>query len=458
MDRSNLFLILILILVGACVPSPPTATTTAQPDPTTTPTTPDVPAVSPTVAPDGELALASCPPLAGDVLNQIRTIESQVSQLRGLMAQRPVAHRLLTTEELRLRVSDDFLTQDSTQVAEADAIVFSVLGLLPESLDLRQLYADLLDEQVAGFYDFDRDEMVVVCDGEFNGVARLTYTHEFVHALQDQRFPVEQDLAYLPSACEGDSQRCAATQALLEGDAALLQEQWLRRFAPTGDLADVARFFSSYSMPIFESAPAFIQSDLTFPYLEGLFFVRSLYLKDGWVTVDAAYDNPPQSTEQILHPERYPQDVPVRLEIPALSSWMDSGWEASHKDVLGEWVLRKMLALHLPINSASVAAEGWGGDFVLLLEKPGADQQALIQVIQWDTMRDAHEFTAAYKAYGRERFGESQRSSTTFAEWVTEGTGVLLERQSNQTLIMYGPSGELAALRDAIALPVRTVP
>jgi hypothetical protein len=137
---------------------------------------------------------------------------------------------------------------------------------------------------------------------------------------------------------------------------------------------------------------------------------------------------------------------------------MDSGWEASYKDVLGEWVLRKMLALHLPINSASMAAEGWGGDFVLLLEKPGADQQALIQVIQWDTMRDAHEFTAAYKAYGRERFGESQQSSTTFAERVTEGTGVLLERQSNQTLIMYGPSGELAALRDAIALPVRTVP
>jgi hypothetical protein len=388
----------------------------------------------------------------------MRSIEAEVSQLRGFQPLDPVERRLVTTDQLRTYVLDEFLADYTAQDAQTDADMLFMLGLLPEVLDLRQLYTDLYSEQIAGYYDTENDEMVVVCESGFSGVERLTYAHEFVHTLQDQHFGFETGLEYSDTACEGNSQRCAATRALFEGGAALLQEQWLRMFAQPEDLEDLAFFFSSFTMPVYESAPHYIQADFTFPYLEGLFFVRSLYLKDGWATVDDAFLNPPQSTEQILHPERYPWDDVVALRFPGLSSLSEHGWEITYQDVLGEWTLRKMLEVFLPENEASVAAEGWGGDLIILLDNPELEAQAMLQLIQWDSMRDAHEFTAAYQDYGVLRYGEAARVSTTSAEWTSSEINVLFERQSNQTLIILSSSEELQTLRDALTLPMRALP
>jgi hypothetical protein len=393
------------------------------------------------------------------MLNGMRAIEAEVSQLRGLQPLHAVERRLFTTDQLRTYVLDEFLADYSAQEAQADAELLYLLGLLPEALDLQQLYTDLFNEQIAGFFDTENEEMVVVCESGFSGVERLTYVHEFVHALQDQRYDFETGLEYSDSSCEEASERCAATRALFEGDAALLQEQWLRRFATAQDLEDLTLFFSTFTMPVYESAPAYIQADFTFPYLEGLFFVRSLYLKDEWVAVDEAYLNPPQSTEQILHPERYPRDKAIFLDIPALSALSETGWEIAHKDVLGEWVLFKMLEGYLPENESSLAAEGWGGDFVLLLDNHVLDEQGLMILIQWDSMRDAHEFSAAYKNYGDLRFGEADLSTRSSAEWTMGDISGLLERQSNQTLIILTSSPtDLHALRDAVTLPVHALP
>ena len=128
--------------------------------------------------------------------------------------------------------------------------------------------------------------------------------------------------------------------------------------------------------------------------------MRSLYLKDGWAAVDAAQLAPPQTTEQILHPARYPGDRAVVLDRPDLAGLVEAGWAVDLHDVLGEWLVRKMLEQHLPGTSASTAAEGWGGDIVVLLNNPVMNEQAVIFLIQWDSMRDAHEFTAAYQEYG----------------------------------------------------------
>jgi hypothetical protein len=223
-------------------------------------------------------------------------------------------------------------------------------------------------------------------------------------------------------------------------------------------LDHLASFFSAFTMPVYESAPAFIQADFTFPYLEGLFFVRSQYLKDGWASVDQLYQNPPQSTEHILHPERYPWDEAIILDIPHLPALEDAGWEIIYREVLGEWVLLHSLLQTLPEDAARLAAEGWGGDLVLLLDNPMHDQHSVALLVQWDTMRDAHEFTAAYKTYGQLRFGEADELTPTSAEWMGTGFGVLLERQSNQTLILMGPADTLAGIRAAIPLPLRRQP
>jgi hypothetical protein len=80
-------------------------------------------------------------------------------------------------------------------------------------------------------------------------------------------------------------------------------------------------------------------------------------------------------------------------------------------------------------------------------------------LIQWDSMRDAHEFSAAYKNYGDLRFGEADLSTRSSAEWTMGDISGLLERQSNQTLIILTSSPtDLHALRDAVTLPVHALP
>lgn len=459
MSREFFFVLIVSLALGACVP---VATATPVPDSPGTissPTSTKPPEADPTALMSQEATVASCPPIDGDVLNQIRSIEEHVSQLRGLQAVRAVERTLFTPEQLRTQVVEEFLADYTVQDAEADEALYFLLGLLPNDLDLHQLYTELLSEQVAGFYDTEADEMVVVCAGGFNGVERLTYAHEYVHTLQDQLYGFENGLDYSNAACKDASQRCAATRALFEGDAALLQEQWLRRFASDEDINDLQLFFSSFSMPVYDSAPAFIQAEFTFPYLEGLFFVRSLYLKGGWAAVDEAYLNPPQSTEQILHPERYPRDAAIFLKAPDLSLLSASGWEIAAEGVLGEWVLLEMFDAYLSTDEAKAAAGGWGGDVVVLLNNPSLDEQAFILLIQWDSMRDAHEFTTAFKEYGALRFGDADLSTSTSTQWNSGELVGLLERHSNQTLIIVAATPEsMLTLRSEVSLPAQALP
>jgi len=430
----------------------PASPTIALPSPTET-------AVSSTVTPSLEATTdpSACPPLDADIRSQLTEIDSQVTQLRGLLPSNSVSRSLLTSDQLRERVLQDFLGDYTQEDALQEVRLLSLFGLLEPGIDLWQIYADLLSEQIAGFYDTENDDMTVICGSGFGGVERLTYAHEYAHVLQDQIFDIQDGLLYNNDACADDGERCSAVQALIEGDATLLQEQWLRTFAGDEDLSDLLEFLTAFEMPVFDGAPTYIQSELTFPYFWGLHFVRSLYLEGGWAAVDAAYQNPPLSSEQILHPERYPKDAPVDLVAPDSADEINSEWEKPVHDVLGEWVTLMLLNEYLPQDQASVAAEGWGGDLLLFFDQEEDSGEALALITQWDTMRDAHEFSAAFQDYGLARFGDPENSSTTSATWIYEDGISFFERVSNQTLWILAPDEQmLEILQKAIPLPVRT--
>ena len=444
----------VALALNSCQSSASTTTVPASPAtalPTHTQT-----AASPTPTPE-VTDESACPPLDADLLFQMEEIESQVTQLRGILPSESVSRSLLTPDQLRETVIHDFLGDYTQEDALQDVRLLSLLGLIEPGIDLWQLYADLFTEQVAGFYDTETDEMIVICGSGFGGVERLTYAHEYTHALQDQTYDIRDGLQYNNDTCEADSERCFAIQALIEGDATLLQEQWLRTFAGDEDRSDLLEFFADFDMPVFDSAPAYIQSELTFPYFWGLNFIRTLYLDGGWAAVDTAYQNPPLSSEQILHPERYPKDPPVDLVSPNVSDALSSGWEKTVHDVLGEWTTRMVLDEYLPMDEASLAAEGWGGDLLLFFYQEEDDVDALVLITQWDTMRDAHEFSAAFLDYGLARYGDPERPSSTSARWMAEDGITYFERVSNQTIWIVAPDEyTLEVLQKAIPLPLRT--
>ena len=394
-------------------------------------------------------------PIDPQVQAQMIDIEGQVSQLRGLNATSTLVRNLLSPAELREFVLNDFFDDYSPEEARDDARVFSLLGLLEPDFDLLSFYTDLFSEQIAGFYDDEIKEMFVVQENGFGGLERFTYAHEFVHALQDQIYDFDEGLDYNEDSCEIESERCAAIQALVEGDATILQEEWLQTYATQQDFADLLEFFNIFQQPVFDSAPNYMQQDFLFPYTYGANFVREIRDQGGWSAVDAVYADPPVTTEQILHPERYPWDKPIVLTPPDVVDALGAGWREIEFNVLGEWFTQLVLAEYINSDRSFEAAEGWGGDVYVALANDAQNTGALLLITQWDTLDDAQEAQSAFVEYGDLRFGVGLAANDAWM-WSSTEEYALFEYSGLQTLLLFAPDEDtLNIIRSAIEFPTQ---
>ena len=116
-------------------------------------------------------------------------------------------------------------------------------------------------------------------------------------------------------------------QAVVEGDASLAEQILLFEHSSPRDRQEILEFYQGYSSPVFDSAPEFLRLDFLFPYDKGLSFVQSFYERGCWDVFNRLYEIPPMTTEQIMHPERYPDDIPVavvlRICCPCWRRWTD---------------------------------------------------------------------------------------------------------------------------------------
>ncbi|NJN44876.1 MAG: hypothetical protein HC806_09265, partial [Anaerolineae bacterium] len=379
--------------------------------------------------------------IPSEVFSQMLDIEEQVIALRGLPPNGEFDRALITPAELGERVSNDFFEDYTPEDARQDALVLAAFGLIEPDFDFFTFYVDLLSEGIAGFYDNETKEMVVVQGESFAGPERITYAHEYTHALQDQNYDFKNGLQFDDEPCEEDSERCAAIQALIEGDATVTELEWFLAHSTSQDQRDIQEFYGSYESPVFDTAPPFMQDDFIFPYNQGYEFVNSLFEAGGFPAVDAAYNNLPVSTEQILHPELYPNDTPILVTLPDLLPILGEGWTLLDENVMGEWYTYLILArgidpdTQLDDDNAADAAAGWGGDAYAVYLSPAGDATALVMKTVWDTSADAGEFAQAFEEYASARFG----SPTGNLMWNSSGTVTLFSLDGDQTLWVAAP-------------------
>jgi hypothetical protein len=292
--------------------------------------------------------------------------------------------------------------------------------------------------------------MYVVRGESFAGPERLTFAHEYTHALQDQTFDIENGLNYNDDSCEEDTERCAAIQALLEGDASSVELQWFTNYATDEDQQEVIEFYGSYSSPIYDSAPEFMKEDFIFPYTYGQAFVDELLNDGGWQAVNEAYKNVPVSTEQILHPEKYPDDKPVTVELPDLLPTLGDGWIELDRNVMGEWYTYLILAkgrdkaAQIDTESAKDAAAGWGGDAYAIYHNEDTGQTGAVIDWVWDRDRDASEFAEAFVEYADARFQVEGDEQGDWWVWDTPDGTSLLYANDNRTAWIFMPDLETA--------------
>jgi hypothetical protein len=160
------------------------------------------------------------------------------------------------------------------------------------------------------------------------------------------------------------------------------------------------------SAAVLARTPAILRTPLEFPYSTGLMFVGSINSSGGWDAVDDLYERMPESTEQILHADKYTtRERPIEVTLPAdLATRLGSGWKVTMQDTFGE--LQTGIWLKeggVPAADADAAAAGWGGDRLAVLEGPDGAWAVAIATA-WDTAGDARAFeTAAKTAIGKAR-------------------------------------------------------
>jgi len=325
----------------------------------------------------------------------VAAIETSVQQLRELTKKSDVAQDVLTPAQLTASIKASFDKSNPPALVAANERIEKALGLFPANASLKDLYIQLLSSQVAGLYDPDTKTMDVVSkSGQLGPIEQISYAHEFDHALQDQNFGLKK----LGLDDTSNSDRALARLSLPEGDATLLMSLWASKNLNAGQLLQMAVEANDPSQTaILNAMPDDLKETLLFPYEQGLTWVGDLHTLGGWAAVDAAYAKPPDSTEQILHLDKWTShEEPLTVTIPAsLPGKLGSGWTMPLTDTLGELQLRIWLEQvgKVAQTQAEAAAAGWGGDRIALVEKGSTFGIAIIT--RWDTPADAVEFGAA---------------------------------------------------------------
>ena len=319
---------------------------------------------------------------------QREEVERQVVAIRGLTFKTPVDYNVLTRQQIKATIAGKLAEVFSEQEFADMTAALAVLGLLPEGFPLRQKYIDLLGEQVAAFYDQHQHKLFMYEDASLeNSQNRVVLAHELTHALQDQHFGLKR----LPLEIKTNDDMAAAASALVEGEATLVMSEYMMKNLSLKALKDNVAASITQNMSELASAPRYLREMLVFPYLRGQEFCSSLYGGGGYKAVSAAYEKPPTSTAQILHPEKFfrePREEPIAIE------WADvtvNGKKPSADNVLGEMGTRIQIAQFTDDRTGEDAANGWRGDRYVCYESG----KGLAWKSVWASEADAADFTAA---------------------------------------------------------------
>jgi len=417
----------------------PAGTPTATPDGGTATSPPAGSGASPSASPTGtaapgtepgsapgedrlgrEAGYAATDPLsvnASDGLNAsereavVARTMARVELIRGLEFTEPVPVEVVSREEFRSR-DVRFAERRDPRVTEQ---FWEALFLVGEDANATAAVAEVFGGGVVGYYVEGR--IVLVSDDDSPRVDTGTLAHELVHALQDQHFD--------PDYATDTFDARVGTQGLTEGDPVYVERAYRARCAgewsclpaprtrPTGDA--IARHPGVYLV--------FVQ-----PYTTGPGFVGALRNRSGgnWTAVNEAYADPPRTSEQVIHPERYPDDRPANATVPDRSG---SNWTRIGRQTAGEagvhvafwangFVERRDDAVGTDYRHPLSA--GWEGDaLVAYADRRGpagsADGEgAYVWRTVWTNGTEAREFKRGYETLLRLRQGAVRTGDGTY--------------------------------------------
>ncbi len=296
--------------------------------------------------------------------------------------------------------------EDVKQLIDRDelkhaALLYKALGLVPDDYDFEKNYIDYTLSNVAGLYD-QKHKRFLIMDSVPMMLRPVVMVHELTHALQDQHY----DLENFADEKKLTTDEELARSALLEGDATAVMMDYTTALVgrpPLSEQKDVSssvlqNVISARLTSTLTAAPKAVSLLLMFPYNSGLNFVQQQLYGKGYAALDKFYKNPPRSTEEILHPQKYgKQDFKSFSDADVLKEFLgNQEQKVSFSDVMGEFFIKAMLF------GAGIDVEqdfGWGGDRAVVL-----DNNEVFWLTAWDSVKQAELFYNTYQQLIEKRY------------------------------------------------------
>ncbi len=333
---------------------------------------------------------------AEELLRSVDQILKFVSEDTKLPIRQPVKRKLAGAGEVKQLFAERLRDDKGTRRLERSEAVLKKLGLLPRAFDLRSFFLDMLEEQVAGFYD-EHTSTVYLLDWVEADQQKPVLAHELTHALQDQALGLakwtkaaesEEDVVETkpkkPDSEEGDfevqpEEAAFARTALLEGQAMFVLIDYLyapvNRSLATDPLLAIPfkqATTDSPQYPVLKNAPLYLKKSLTFPYTFGLEFVQELLLKGGKAQAFAgALQHPPRNSRDIMTPRSYfsRERIPA-LHVPALQPLLGPGYERFDVGAIGQFDVYVLLEQFADEKTARRLSPAWRGGFYYAALRP----------------------------------------------------------------------------------------
>jgi PGF-CTERM protein len=369
--------------------------------------------------PDDELGLDGSVELSDEELDEvIDRAMVRVEELREVEFEARPPVEVVTRSEFQEQY-DGLVgegTDDQTAFVNAK---HKALFLVGDDEDSTETVAENQNVSVGGFYSPGTNEIVVVVDDETPVIDEVILAHELYHAYQDSEWNLQEF-----DAQTRDERN--AQNGLIEGDTVFVELEYQQR-CESGEWECVRPPEAEGTEPTEEGQPAnmgLLLLDFQ-PYSDGPAFSEHVFEQGGWDAVNDLYDAPPETSQQVITPERYPEDLPREVEI---DDDHDEEWdrlrpeERPDHEVLGKVSIATMFAAPLydqpgeqfvapdeflnvgpdgelddfdPINYDVEYATGWDGDRLHVYEHDEGES-AYVWRIAWEEDEDAETFVDGY--------------------------------------------------------------
>ncbi len=335
---------------------------------------------------------------AAKLCAQIPPLAEQLTKISGMPLRHPVPCDFISKAKIA-----EFLNKRVQEVAKpeevrAEELTLKKFGLVPADFDLAKSTVDLLTEQAAAFYDYDKKKLFVT-DSTPGDSQEPVLAHEIAHAIADQNYNLGKFIKQGRKSDDGSTARLA----VMEGQATWLMSELLARkmgqslkgspalLAAMSGISDNG----AGQFPVFDKSPLYLRQTLVFPYTKGMLFQHAAFDRDGQKGFSEVFLKPPASTQQILHPEKYFEGVqPTHPELldPKLK-----GYKNLVGGSLGELEHTILLEQYVSKESAAEIAPHWRGCNFVLMENKKDNRVVLLYASEWDSPDSARRFFQAYR-------------------------------------------------------------